>query len=432
MVLATSSKYRQSIFKDHFPDLYFGDDAKQFLCPDVDEKAIRHPNPEDMVRKIAEAKCDQILKEHGDRLLNSRVVVTCDEIVVCNGNVREKPKDLQEATQFLKSYQSGDEAVCLNGLVVHHIQSGRRQALVHESRIRFKSFSDEVLQELLKDPIFLKCAGGFCVQNMGVHLDEIKGSVFDAEGLPVECLRDMMKQAEPELGPKLRPLSFSSGIKAVLFDMDGLLLDTERFYTIAQQKILDRFGIQFTMEVKSMMMGRKALDAAEIMIKHYGLEDQLLAEDFVREREEILDALFPDSQLLMGVERLLRHLHGHGVPLAIATSSHKRHFLMKSQKHKELFDQVFKVVVTGDMVKESKPHPEIFQEAFARLHLDDVSPSEVLVFEDAPLGVEAALAAGMKVTMVNEAPPKKEVQPTLYLGRMLYFLPEYWGLPKFV
>ena len=60
-----------------------------------------------------------------------------------------------------------------------------------------------------------------------------------------------------------------SKISHILFDMDGLLLDTERMYTIAQQKILDRFGIQFTWEVKSKMMGRKALDAVNLMLDIY-------------------------------------------------------------------------------------------------------------------------------------------------------------------
>ena len=57
-----------------------------------------------------------------------------------------------------------------------------------------------------------------------------------------------------------------AAITHILFDMDGLLLDTEVLYTIAQNKILEPFGIKFSAEVKSMMMGRKALEAAEIMV----------------------------------------------------------------------------------------------------------------------------------------------------------------------
>ena len=433
VILATSSRFRQSLFKEHFPNLVHENPEKQFISPKIDERAIRDPNPETMVRRIAEAKCDAVLKSHGEQLAHSEVVLTCDEIVLCDGQVREKPKDRKEAERFLKSYQSGTKAICLNGLVAHHISSGKRSSRVDKSWLSFKAFSDETLRELLENPIFLECAGGFCVDLMGVHLDQIEGSVNATEGFPVEALRSMMSEVTPDLTDKIGLRTFSKeGIKAVLFDMDGLLLDTERFYTIAQQKILDRFNIQFTWEVKSMMMGRKALDGAEIMINHYGLEDKLLAEDFVREREEILDGLFPESRLMMGVERLLLHLHEHNVPMAIATSSHKRHFLLKTVKHKELFDKVFKVVITGDMVKESKPHPEIFQTALHELGLgESVGPREILVFEDAPLGVKAALAADMNVVMVNEVIPEKDLNPTQYLKYMLYFLPESWGLPPF-
>ena len=69
--------------------------------------------------------------------------------------------------------------------------------------------------------------------------------------------------------------------------------DTESFYTVVQQKILDRFGKKFTWEIKSRMMGRKAMDAAKTLIEHFGLGDELKAEDFVEERERMLDELFP-------------------------------------------------------------------------------------------------------------------------------------------
>ena len=61
-------------------------------------------------------------------------------------------------------------------------------------------------------------------------------------------------------------------ITHILFDMDGLLLDTETLYTIAQNKVLEPFGIKFSAEVKAMMMGRKALEAAEIMVSSKSLK----------------------------------------------------------------------------------------------------------------------------------------------------------------
>ena len=220
-------------------------------------------------------------------------------------------------------------------------------------------------------------------------------------------------------------------ISHILFDMDGLLLDTERLYTVAQQKILDRFGIQFTWEVKSKMMGRKALDAVNVMLDIYKLRDKISAEDFLKERESILDELFPACELMPGVEKLLLHLHRHGIPMAVATSSHSRNYKLKTEtKHKHLFEKVFHHVITGDEVANSKPSPDIFQLA-AKGFTSDIDPKLVLVFEDAPVGVEAGLAANMNVVLVSEAVEPGSVQCHQHLKSMESFCPELWGLPAY-
>ena len=222
-----------------------------------------------------------------------------------------------------------------------------------------------------------------------------------------------------------------SKISHILFDMDGLLLDTERMYTIAQQKILDRFEIQFTWEVKSKMMGRKALDAVNLMLDIYNLHGKISAEDFLKEREKNLDELFPSCELMPGVERLLLHLHKKNVPMAVATSSHSRNYKLKTDiKHKELFETVFHHVITGDQVTNGKPLPDIFQMAAEGFNCD-IDPQRVLVFEDAPLGVEAAIAANMNVVLVSDSVQPGTVKCNQHLKSMKEFKPELWGLPSY-
>ncbi|KAF6262827.1 HAD-like domain-containing protein [Scenedesmus sp. NREL 46B-D3] len=143
-------------------------------------------------------------------------------------------------------------------------------------------------------------------------------------------------------------------ITHVIFDMDGLLLDTETFYTIAQQEILAGLGKEFSWDLKVKMMGKKALDAAQVLIDDLQLHGQLTAQQFLQQREAILDRLFPSSPLMPGAERLIRHLHGHQVPIAVATSSHRRHFDVKTQRHGQLFD-LFDLIVTGDQVTKVGP-----------------------------------------------------------------------------
>jgi len=229
------------------------------------------------------------------------------------------------------------------------------------------------------------------------------------------------------MGPA-RPL-----VKACLFDMDGLLLDTEALYTKVQEQILQRYDKAFTWDLKAKMMGKKALEAAEVLVDELGLQGQLRPADFVREREELLAGLFPDAQLMAGAEALVRHLHRHGVPMAVATSSHRRHFDLKTAKHRDLF-ALFDAIVTGDMVTRGKPDPEIFLEAAARLTARGVQdPSSALVFEDAPAGVEAALRAGMPCVLIPDPSMRLDDVPqaTQTLASLAEFKPEEWGLPPF-
>ena len=198
-----------------------------------------------------------------------------------------------------------------------------------------------------------------------------------------------------------------------------------------QQQILARFGKEFTWELKAKMMGRKALHAAEILIEDLGLQGQLTAEAFIEEREALLHELFPSSQLMPGAERLLRHLTRHKVPTCVATSSHRRHFELKTQRHSQIF-ALFDHIVTGDQVTVGKPDPMIFQRAAAAWSSAPDSAS-CLVFEDAPSGVAAAVAAGMACVMVPDANLARDatLAATQVLGSLEHFKPELYGLPPF-
>ncbi|KAI8476765.1 MAG: HAD-like domain-containing protein [Monoraphidium minutum] len=220
----------------------------------------------------------------------------------------------------------------------------------------------------------------------------------------------------------------------VIFDMDGLLLDTETAYTVAQKEILGKYGVEFTWELKAKMMGKKALDAARVMVEDTGLAGQLDPEDFLRQREAILDRLFPEAPLMPGADRLLRHLHANSVPMAVATSSHARHFEIKTQRHRELFG-LFDHILTGDMVANGKPAPDIFLQAAAGFKggRGPESPARCLVFEDAPVGVQAAVAAGMPVVLVPDPNlDSSEVRgAAAIIGSLEGFNPEEWGLPPY-
>ncbi|CAK9193449.1 unnamed protein product [Sphagnum troendelagicum] len=223
-------------------------------------------------------------------------------------------------------------------------------------------------------------------------------------------------------------------ISHVLFDMDGLLLDTEKFYTVVQEQILADYGKKFDWTLKAKMMGKKALEAGKILVQQTGLDGILSPEDFIKRREAMLHDMFPDSDLMPGVERLIRHLHAHSVPMAVATSSHRQHFELKTTKHGPIFALMHHIVVGDDpAVVHGKPSPDIFLVAAQRFEDPDLKLANVLVFEDAPSGVAAARTAGMQVVMV----PDPNLDPSLcqeadeVLSSLLEFDPCSWGLPPF-
>jgi len=245
-------------------------------------------------------------------------------------------------------------------------------------------------------------------------------------------LRTWLAPTAYELPAGRISLSDMAPVTHCLFDMDGLLLDTETFYTVAQQEIVGQYGKEFTWDLKAKMMGKKALESAQILVTELDIADKISAEEFLKLREEKLDELFPTSPLLPGVDKLIRHLHSHGIPIAVATSSHRRHFDMKTSQHEDLF-KLFNHVITGDLVTKSKPDPEIFLLCKDRFEAPPADTASCLVFEDAPTGVAAGKAAGMQVVMVPDSQLDKSLikEADVVLGSMEEFDPAHFGLPPY-
>ena len=211
--------------------------------------------------------------------------------------------------------------------------------------------------------------------------------------------------------------------------MDGLLLDTEGIYTEVTQQIVGEYGKVFDWSVKEKIIGRRAVQAAEIIVE--SLDLPITPQDYLDSRKNVLLEKFKDTAPLPGAKEMTTHFFDLGIPQAIATSSSSPMFEAKFEKHKTWFSQ-FTQIVRGDdpELKEGKPAPDIFLLAAKRLRVD---PAECLVFEDAPTGTEAALAAGMSVVVVPD--PNMDhchyKNASQIISSLKDFDPEYWGLPKF-
>ncbi|KAL8600689.1 hypothetical protein ACOMHN_006755 [Nucella lapillus] len=227
--------------------------------------------------------------------------------------------------------------------------------------------------------------------------------------------------------------STRSKITHVIFDVDGLLVDTESIYSRVIGQLCAGYGKEFTWEIKAKQMGQKELTAAAIIIDH--LQLPLTPEEYVRRCHERLAALFPSAPLMPGAEKLVRHLHKHEVPMALASGSDHENFALKTQSHQDLFGLFLHAVLSSSdpEVKHGKPAPDCFLVAAARF-ADSPKPENVLVFEDAPNGVEAGHAAGMPVVWVPDARADRSAvgdKADLVLDSLEQFRPEHFGLPPY-
>lgn len=210
--------------------------------------------------------------------------------------------------------------------------------------------------------------------------------------------------AHPASVLSLPPLA--PGVHALVFDMDGLLLNTEHLARRALRMAGAELGVEFDEDVGAAMIGVPADESRRLMLARYGEHfplDVFLAESARHLRAQIDGG---DMHLQAGAQLLLEALRSAGMPCAVATSSGREKALHHLDRAGVL--HCFDVVVTRDDVARGKPHPDLFLLAAQRLNRP---PESCLALEDSYNGVRAAHAAGMPVVMVPDLlPPTPEMR----------------------
>jgi HAD superfamily hydrolase (TIGR01509 family) len=179
---------------------------------------------------------------------------------------------------------------------------------------------------------------------------------------------------------------------AVVFDNDGLLLDTESVWTRAEQDLFDRRGIEFTAVHKRELIGTSAEIAGGILERRLG--EPGCAGALIEELNELVVAeLEHGVEAMVGARELLHRLKERGTPIGLVSNSPLR-FVRRSLEIVG-FEDRFDVVLSAHEVAAPKPAPDPYLEACRRLGVE-AGPS-VIALEDSPTGVAAALAAGLTV-----------------------------------
>ena len=187
-------------------------------------------------------------------------------------------------------------------------------------------------------------------------------------------------------------------IKACIFDLDGVIVDTAHYHFLAWKRLAHELGFELTTSDNERLKGVSRMKSLEIVLELGGVD----ASDEERETlatrkntwfQEYVEEMAPD-EIFPGVKKLIGDLKAKGLKVGLASSSKNARTVIRQLRIANEFD----AIVDGTMVVHSKPHPEIF---LSTAELLGVQPEHCLVFEDAEAGVEAAIAAGMKCVGVG-------------------------------
>ena len=189
-------------------------------------------------------------------------------------------------------------------------------------------------------------------------------------------------------------------MKAVIFDLDGVIVSTDALHYEAWKQIAQRENIPFTWEDNNLLRGVSRMESLEIILRkanraYTPQEKNGLAEEKNGIYRNLLNSLTPDD-LLEGVADTLDALKAQGRPIAIGSSSKNTRTILRMIG----LESFFHAVSDGNSITHSKPHPEVFLKAAAMLHMD---PEACVVVEDSHAGITAAKAAGMTAVAVGDA-----------------------------
>lgn len=198
-------------------------------------------------------------------------------------------------------------------------------------------------------------------------------------------------------------------IKAVIFDMDGLMIDSERVTFEGYQKVMGEMGLTISQDFYKKLLGKPIKGIYQCFYDTYG--DDFPIESVIKDVHKYMADLFENEgvPLKAGLIHLLEYLKQHQYQTIVATSSNRDR--VDSILARADITKYFDDSICGDEVTHGKPHPEVFLNSCKKL---GVSPAEAIVLEDSEAGIQASYSAGIKVLCVPDMkyPEPKYVEMT--------------------
>ena len=197
--------------------------------------------------------------------------------------------------------------------------------------------------------------------------------------------------------------------QGAIFDMDGLLFDTERMYRDSWKQSAQQFGLVHNPDFPRAVCGSSGAHMREIILQYYPQVDaKAFADDCILRVERELETHVPEKA---GVRDILQYFKKHGVRVAVASSS-KRATVLHNLKQADILSY-FDAVVSGDQVTHGKPAPDIFLLAAQQIGCE---PENCYVFEDGTNGIRAGEAAGCTTIMIPDLTPQNEQMEQMCAG----------------
>ena len=201
-------------------------------------------------------------------------------------------------------------------------------------------------------------------------------------------------------------MTFPRHLRAVLFDMDGVLFNSMPYHARAWHNVMERHGLHLSLEEAYLHEGRTGASTINIVYgRQYGTEasPELIEEIYAEKSSEF--SQYPDPEAMPGAWELLQQVKAGGLIPVLVTGSGQRTLLDRLNRQ---FPDIFTPdhMVTAFDVRYGKPHPEPY---LMGLQKAGVSANEAVVVENAPIGVQAAVAAGVFTIAVNTGPLDAQV-----------------------